>query len=264
LELLLFVGVGLFSGVTTVVFGFGGGFIVVPVVYQFVMATEPQNTGDFMLIAVATSTSVMIFNACFTALKNYKLNLLDKNLLVPLISYIGFGAIIGAYISTIIPDVVLRVLFVCYIFSVIFESFFRKGLSQKGEFKGPLTPHGTKIIGTLVGCISSMLGVGGSILTVPILRKRGYSMQNCVVAASALTIPVAIVGTCVYLILGSMSKNHGSSYIGYVNVEVFAILSVFGFLGILLAKKYFTKIRDDIHAKIYMSLLVMVLIMVIV
>tara|TARA_B110000977_G_C10901997_1_gene425674 strand:+ start:49 stop:843 length:795 start_codon:yes stop_codon:yes gene_type:complete len=264
LELFLFVGVGLFSGITTVVFGFGGGFIVVPVVYQFVMATEPQNTGDFMLIAVATSTAVMIFNACFTALKNYQSNLLDKTLLVPLIFYIGIGAIIGACISTVTSDTVLRVLFICYIFSIIFESLFRKSLSTKVEFKGPLTPLNTKMTGIFIGGVSSMLGVGGSILTVPVLRKRGYSMQSCVVAASALTIPVAIVGTCVYLVLGSMSKDLGSSYVGYVNVEIFAILSVFGFLGILFAKKYFTKIRDVIHAKIYMTLLVIVLIMVIV
>jgi uncharacterized membrane protein YfcA len=263
LELLLFVGVGLFSGITTVVFGFGGGFIVVPVVYQFVMATEPQNTGDFMLIAVATSASLMIFNSCFATLRNYKLNILDKGLLVPLIFYVGIGAVIGAYTSTIIPDVVLRILFICYILSVIVGSFSRGGLSRKVEFNGPLTAWPARIIGVSVGIVASMLGVGGSMMIVPILRKRGYSMQNCVVAASALAIPVAIVGTCVYLVLGSMSKNHGSSYVGYVNVEIFAILSVFGFLGILFAKKYFTKIRDDIHAKIYMTLLVIVLIMVI-
>ena len=84
---MIFILVGLFSGITTVVFGFGGGFIVVPVVYEFVLATEPQNVGDFMLIAVATSIAVMIFNSCFTAFRNYKLNLLERELLLPIVFY---------------------------------------------------------------------------------------------------------------------------------------------------------------------------------
>ncbi|EJD1474021.1 sulfite exporter TauE/SafE family protein, partial [Escherichia coli] len=53
---------GFTTGITTVLFGFGGGFVVVPFVYQL-MLRQSELAGNAMHIAVATSTAVMIFNA---------------------------------------------------------------------------------------------------------------------------------------------------------------------------------------------------------
>jgi uncharacterized protein len=53
-------GVGVLTGVSTVLFGFGGGFITAPAVYVIAAAAHD---GDAMHTAVATSTAVMIVNA---------------------------------------------------------------------------------------------------------------------------------------------------------------------------------------------------------
>jgi len=53
---------GFTTGITTVLFGFGGGFVVVPLVYQL-LVRQQLLAGNAMYIAVATSTAVMIFNA---------------------------------------------------------------------------------------------------------------------------------------------------------------------------------------------------------
>ena len=42
--------------------------------------------------------------------------------------------------------------------------------------------------GPLIGGIATLLGVGGSVMTVPLLRRHGYDMKYCVSAANPLSI----------------------------------------------------------------------------
>jgi hypothetical protein len=44
--------------------------------------------------------------------------------------------------------------------------------------------------------------VGGSVMTVPLLRRHGYDMKYCVSAANPLSIPVAVIGALMYIVLG--------------------------------------------------------------
>lgn len=60
---------GFTTGMTTVLFGFGGGFVVVPFVYQL-LVRQPPLAADAMHITVATSTTVMIFNAGWVSFQN--------------------------------------------------------------------------------------------------------------------------------------------------------------------------------------------------
>ena len=62
---------GFTTGITTVLFGFGGGFVVVPFVYQL-MLRQPELTENAMHVAVATSTAVMIFNAGWISYRNWR------------------------------------------------------------------------------------------------------------------------------------------------------------------------------------------------
>mgnify|MGYP006900066238 CR=1 FL=1 len=61
-DLMMIALAGFTTGITTVLFGFGGGFVVVPLVYQL-LVRQQLLAGNAMYIAVATSTAVMIFNA---------------------------------------------------------------------------------------------------------------------------------------------------------------------------------------------------------
>ncbi|HBU7208800.1 TPA: sulfite exporter TauE/SafE family protein, partial [Klebsiella pneumoniae] len=56
-EIVIIALAGFTTGITTVLFGFGGGFVVVPFVYQL-MLRQPAIAGNAMHVAVATSTAV--------------------------------------------------------------------------------------------------------------------------------------------------------------------------------------------------------------
>ncbi len=66
---------GLISGITTWLFGFGGGFVTVPLLYTLILtlwAGDSLAGEHAMQIAVATSALIMLFSAIITTLKHHK------------------------------------------------------------------------------------------------------------------------------------------------------------------------------------------------
>lgn len=249
---------GVFSGITTVLFGFGGGFVAVPLIYRLVSNGHPT---EAMHIAVATSTAVMIANSLYSTYRNHKSNFVNWKYVFPIGLYIALGSIIGALTSMELDDHVIRYLFITYLAATILDSMFRKGFINSS--KEMQMPGGRRqfIYGIGIGSIATMLGVGGSVMTVPLLRRLGSSMKTAVVMANPLSVPVAVVGTLFYGTLGYHSDIRlGSGYIGFIDVLAFVILIAAGFVGISLAGRWLPKIPDNVHVKAYLTFLMIAMI----
>ena len=66
--------VGIITGVTAGLFGFGGGFVIVPLVYHFFPAYDllaVPDRGYLLQVGVATSTAVMIVGTIYSSLKHH-------------------------------------------------------------------------------------------------------------------------------------------------------------------------------------------------
>jgi uncharacterized membrane protein YfcA len=256
-DIILVLLTGFITGITTILFGFGGGFVVVPFVYHLVVASG-EHPGQAMHIAVATSTAVMILNSGYATFTNWRSNNLLRETIVPLIYFIGIGAALGAFASSLLEDAVVRLLFVIYMLVTIADCLFRQGFLVKPA-RAVLSKTTLWGGGPVIGVIATLLGVGGSVLTVPLLRRHGYEMKHCVSAANPLSIPVAVIGALMYIGLG-WKEMSGSQYLGYVNLTLLAMLVVAGIVGIVFAKRCLPKVNDSWHARIYVLLLMLVLI----
>lgn len=76
---------GLISGITTWLFGFGGGFVTVPLLYTLILtlwAGDSLAGEHAMQIAVATSALIMLFSAIITTLKHHKAKKIDWKLIM--------------------------------------------------------------------------------------------------------------------------------------------------------------------------------------
>jgi hypothetical protein len=257
IEMLVILGAGFITGITTILFGFGGGFVVVPFVYHLV-ASSGEQSGQAMHVAVATSTAVMILNAGYATFTNWRSGNLLRETIVPLVYFIAIGAALGAFASSLLEDGVVRLLFVIYMLVTIADCLFRRGFLVKPP-RAALSKVTLFVGGPLIGVIATMLGVGGSVLTVPLLRRHGYEMKHCVSAANPLSIPVAIIGALMYVALGWQEMT-GPQYLGYVNLTILGLLVAAGIMGIAFAKKWLPKVNDRLHARIYVLLLIVVLV----
>lgn len=88
---------GCLSGVTTVLFGFGGGFVTVPVI-----AAVAGGSGgtDPLHVAVATSAVVMAVNSAGATAAGLRAGRVRREYLWPLAVFVGLGAVLGALAAT--------------------------------------------------------------------------------------------------------------------------------------------------------------------
>ncbi len=251
------------AGVTSVLFGFGGGFVVVPLVYRALRdSPDPAVSGAAMQIAVATSTCVMIVNALIATGKHRRAGNLRGEWIWPFAGFIGLGALLGAVLASWLSSEVLRWAFIVYLGLTLLDCLARQGFIRPAGSRPvrPLTPGVTVLGGVLIGSVATLLGVGGSVMTVPLLRRSGLSMTLATAMANPLSVPVAVVGTLTYVLLAGVHPlGLGPWFAGYVNLPAFALLILGSLLGMRLATPLIGRIPDRLHAGFYIGLLGLVL-----
>jgi uncharacterized membrane protein YfcA len=256
---------GCMTGVTAVLFGFGGGFVVVPLLYRMLTAshgTDDPISQSAMHIAVATSTCVMIVNALIATEKHYRAGNLIRHYVWPLGGFIGLGAIVGAVAAMWASGELIRFAFIAYLGMTILDCLFRRGFLTQSDAVIPRRLGRTEMSGggVGIGAVATFLGVGGSVMTVPLLRRCGLSMSRATSMANPLSLPVAVGGTLTYMAMPGVAEfDLGPWFVGYVDVLAFAVLTVGSLMGIRLATPWIGRIPDRVHARVYIGLLVLVL-----
>ena len=255
-DILIIALAGFTTGITTVLFGFGGGFVIVPFVYQL-LCRQPDMAGNAMHIAVATSTAVMIFNAGWISYRNWRAGAIPARACLPLLWFIAIGAVVGSWLAGLLSEERVRILFILYMLVTIGDCLLRKSFFR-GSSPRCLSPATVTGGGLVIGVIAALLGVGGSVMTVPLLRRHGYVMRDCISAANALSLPVAICGSIAYAVSG-WQKIPGSDFLGFISLKVMALLVLAGLTGILITRRMIPDVPDVWHARIYVLLLCFVL-----
>lgn len=149
--------VGFIVGTLSGFFGIGGGTILVPMLLFL---------GYEMKSAVGISVIQMVFSSIYGSILNFSKGTLD----IKMVSLIGAGGFSGALLSSlIIKSVDAKVLELTFIGFVLF-ALSRLYLKPK-EFKDEKSTNRVVlfVIGLFIGMFSISIGVGGSILLVPIL-----------------------------------------------------------------------------------------------
>ncbi|MDO7253342.1 sulfite exporter TauE/SafE family protein [Helicobacter cappadocius] len=190
LDILIYICVGLISGIAAGFFGIGGGTIIVPL--MLVLKYPMQH-------AIGISVMQMIFSSVFGSFINYKKGLL----IVKDGIYAGIGGLIGASFSGIVLGNVssetLKILFLC----ITFYSFIKYAFKVKSSVNNnppatsPLQRNLILILaGALTGVFAISLGIGGGLLMVPILGYYlGYQSKQAVPASLFFVIFASISGT---------------------------------------------------------------------
>ncbi|MEN4922469.1 sulfite exporter TauE/SafE family protein [Achromobacter spanius] len=256
---------GAFSGVTTVLFGFGGGFVVVPVLYGVLTAAHGAHDAigqSAMHIAVATSTCVMIVNSVAATRRHQRAGNIVRAYVWPLAGYIAAGALLGALAATRADGSLLRYAFIAYLGATILDCLLRQGFLARRDEQAP-RPLGRATTmggGVAIGAVAAFLGVGGSVMTVPLLRRRGLPMAKAAAMANPLTLPVAIAGTLAYIAAArGLPAALAPWIVGYVDLLAFAVLALGSLVGIRLAAPLIPRIPDRLHARVYVLLLAAVM-----
>ncbi len=245
LQFFIFLCVGIIAGFLSGLLGVGGGLFVVPSLLAtfYLLGFYPEN---MMQIAVGTSLSAMVFTSTASAWAHRKG--VNWILFKELFPGICLGAILGAFLAHLMPTKYLQIIF--GIFILLFGIYFL-ATNKVQEMKGHIKPHFFIMIflGLVIGAISSILGIGGGIITVPILILFGISMPHAISTSAVTGLIIAFVGALSFLYLG---LSHGvDGYGGYVYVPAFIIIGLSAALLAPLGAKYAYSTPESILKRIF-------------
>ena len=242
--------VGVLVGLTTVLFGFGGGFVTVPII----TLVHADLGSDTARVAAATSALVMLVNAVVSTLSTKRETLAHLKGEWWLFILLAAGGAFGAFCAKFAPEPLLKWGFVIYIAVTAIDLLARPGFFRRGGAKvrdENLRDGGRGIaalFGFPIGGLASFLGVGGSVMTVPMMRRSGSTMTVATTLANPLTLVIMLPAVLITITTHASTAVPGM--VGSVDLR-----SAFAPLIVLLRRRV-PKIPEIIHAWGYFILLI--------
>ena len=206
---------GFFAGF----FGIGGGIITVPCLFYIFGANEIDKS-FLMHLAVGTSFAIMIPTAIMSVYTHYKHKAVDFNILKTYGIFVVLGVAIGSLIAAYLNTKSLILFFSIALYILALNLFF---LKEKTKFKLNFSLIQRSTLGFIVGFISSLMGIGGAIMNVPILKFVGYTINKSIGTAASIGFLISLTGSAGFFFTGILTKTNLPLSIGFINIPAFLI-----------------------------------------
>jgi uncharacterized membrane protein YfcA len=215
-------GAGLLAGFTAGLVGVGGGVVIVPLLYFFY--AHPTWSGAQVppslqaVVSHATSLLVIVPTTLVGALAYQRARLVAWRAVVPLAIGAVVAAVAGAELAPHLPAELLKVLFGFVLLYSALRLLRQRG--QTGSPRGRAAVPFLLLSGLAIGLVSSLLGVGGGIVAIPVLIYLvGLEIRKVAATSIAIIVFTALAGVVTYMASGvppQVVMPPGS--VGYVHV----------------------------------------------
>lgn len=234
---------GLLGGLIAGLFGVGGVTVIVPALFY---AFEVLGLGGESNLHVAIGTSLMtIVATSWRSLGAHRSHgAVDEQVLKTWTPWVGFGALVGAGIAGFTSMAGLAVVYgVCL--AVVAAQM---GLLPERITLAKELPTGwiRRIIGTTIGGLSAMMGVGGGSFGGMLLTLCGRPIHQAVATASGFGIAIGLAATLGFAVFGWDAPGRPPLSLGYVNVPASILM---GLLTTLVAP-YGAKLAHSLDKRI--------------
>ena len=206
---------GFFAGF----FGIGGGIITVPCLF-YIFGANGIDKSFLMHLAVGTSFAIMIPTAIMSVFTHYKHKAVDFNVLKTYGIFVVIGVAIGSLIAAYLNTKSLILFFSIALYVLALNLFF---LKEKTKFKLNFSLIQRSTLGFIVGFISSLMGIGGAIMNVPILKFVGYTINKSIGTAASIGFLISLTGSAGFFLTGILTKTSLPLSIGFINIPAFLI-----------------------------------------
>jgi len=187
-------GVGILSGF----FGIGGGTILVPMLLFM---------GYDIKVAIGISIVQMVFSSVYGSFLNFKKGTLELDTVLSIGTGGFFGALLSGWIVTALPSQVLEYTFLIFVIIALVRMGYKPALYKEAK-----TTHFAILffIGVIIGVFAISIGVGGSILLVPILVGfLHFELKKAISAGLFFVVFSSIAGLMSFSALGQIQYFDG-------------------------------------------------------
>lgn len=226
-EIILLVGglslASIFAGIVAGLLGVGGGIVIVPALYWLFTLTDfPSELA--MHMAVATSLATIITTSISSARAHHRRGAVDFDLLRRWAPALAVGALAGGLAARFFDADVLTGIFGVVAILVALNLATTRTLVIGTAL--PASPIQVAM-GTVMGFISSLMGIGGGTLGVSTLTAFSYPIHRAVGTSSAFGLIIAVPAVIGFIISGWDVPGRPPLSLGYVSLVATAIILPF-------------------------------------
>ena len=249
MTIVLFMLVGICMGLTSGLFGIGGGVFAVPLLL-FVLQQSGYTQAPVAQTAVITSLAVAAFTTLIAAQTHWQYH---KEAMVRYIKTLGPGLILGSGLGALTlinlaGDLVKLLIGILVL--LIAQSFLAPSAK---DFTRVLKQVPLRAGGVIVGALSATFGIAGGLLTVPLLRGHGLDIKRAVaVAAGSGT----IVASCAVGTSAVLAALAGHTPLYYVHSLAFFTLVLLGGIVARISSRHAQKMAQERLKKIFALFLI--------
>lgn len=216
--LLALIATGIFAGLLAGLLGVGGGIVIVPVLFFLFQAfgISPETA---MMVATATSLATIVPTSISSIRAHTKKGNVDFDLLKKWALFILIGVLIGSWLVTRISGTFLTIMFGVIATLSALNMMFRTGKSAL--LKELPNKFGQTIMAMSIGFFSSMVGIGGGTLSVPMLTFCNYPAHKAVGTAAVIGLIISLPAALTMLIMGTTPADAPFGTLGLVNLVGF-------------------------------------------
>ncbi|WP_347251406.1 sulfite exporter TauE/SafE family protein [Legionella sp.] len=234
--------------------GIGTGIIIVPTL-TFILPYYHFPPDIAFHMAIATAMTAIAINSLTALIHHYHHNNIDWKLFRLIVGFSTLGSAIGALIAAFINGYLLKIIFSVFLMSLAgYLLLFKKSHHEISETMPSSDATSVKLrcVGLGIGFIASFVGSAGGVLMVPFLRKLNYPMRYAVGTSTLIGLPIALAGSAIYIVLGSIKMPNSSATIGYLHWPALLAITLAGLfsapLGVRLATKLPTLLLQRLFA----------------
>ena len=197
-DLLVYLVLGGVAGTLAGLLGVGGGLVIVPALL-WVFRANGFDEAVVAHLAVGTSLGTIIP----TSLSSIRAHHRRGAVLWPVVGRLAPGIVVGAWLGAAIADRLATAWLqrVVGAFALIVAAQLLRG-ERPAAHRGLPGPAGLAAVGTGIGSLSGLVGIGGGSLTVPFLTWCSVDIRRAVATSAACGFPIAVAGAIGFVAAG--------------------------------------------------------------
>ena len=239
---------GFFAGLL----GIGGGLIMVPVL-TFIFSAQHFPADRILHLALGTTMAAIIFTSVSSLRTHHAHGAVNWQVVQYMTPGIVIGTLGGATLAGALSSRFLSVVFVVFIFYAATQMLLKTTPQPSRQLPGKA---GMFAAGNVIGAISSLVAIGGGLLTVPFLSVCNVRLQQAIGTAAAVGFPIALAGAIGYIANGMAQSQPLPEYsLGYIYLPALGWVVLASMLTAPLGAKTTHAVQSDTLRKVFVVLL---------
>ncbi|MBK6617655.1 MAG: sulfite exporter TauE/SafE family protein [Nitrosomonas sp.] len=207
--------------------GVGGGLLMVPLLMT-VFVSKEFAADQVMHLALGTTTAIITLTSLSSLRAHHVRGAVNWSIVRHLTPGIFLGALVGTTLAGQLSSQTLGIIFVIFIYCAATQMWLN--LHTRADFSLPGS-LGMLIAGSMIGAISSLVAIGGGVLTVPFLTACQIRLHQAIGTAAAVGFPIALASAVGYAANGLLQSQPLPEYaVGYIYLPAFVMVALTGML----------------------------------